>query len=130
VASPEPLRQKAVSRPTTLKSTHTEIPKAISSPDAQAEDSGRTEELAIVQEKLERLSIRAKTVKNSMEILRKQLEAEGFGLRADMANSALQMDLYIKKTEAALNRRDVEGARNNLDLAEGEVLKLEKLQGR
>ena len=70
------------------------------------------------------------TVKGSLDTLRKQQANSGLGLRADIASSAQRMEYYYSQTEAALNHRDEEAAKKNLDLTEREVSKLEKFLGK
>jgi hypothetical protein len=70
------------------------------------------------------------TVKGSLDILRQQQAASGFGLRSDMANSAQRMEYYFTQAETAHNRRDADAAKKNMDLAEREVSRLEKFLGK
>jgi hypothetical protein len=83
-----------------------------------------------VREQLDLLSIRAETVKSSLDKLRRQQAASGLSLRGDMANAAQRMEYYFSQAESALNRRDADAARKSLDLAEREVSKLESFIGK
>ncbi len=83
-----------------------------------------------VREQLNLLGIRMDTVKDSLNRLRQQQAASGLGLRGDMASAAQRMEYLYSQSETALNRRDIEGAKKNLDLAEREVSKLETFLGR
>jgi polyhydroxyalkanoate synthesis regulator phasin len=47
-----------------------------------------------------------------------------------MTSSAQRMEMFLSQTESALNRRDAEAAKKNLDNAEREVSKLENFLGR
>ncbi len=98
-------------------------------PEPPPEDSGTTERLKEVRALLDSIYMRAETVRGSLERLRRQQEAVGLGLRADMENSAQRMEYLFNQTEIALNRRDAEAAGKNLDLAEREVSKLEEFLG-
>ena len=71
------------------------------------------------------LNVRADTVKGSLDTLRRQQAASGLGLRADMANAAQRMEMFLSQTEKALRQRDADAAKKNLDSAEREVSKLE-----
>jgi serine/threonine-protein kinase len=99
-------------------------------PSAPAEDPRIAQQLNEVREQLNLLGIRMDTVKDSLNRLRQQQAASGLGLRGDMASAAQRMEYLYSQSEAALNRRDIEGAKKNLDLAEREVSKLETFLGR
>jgi hypothetical protein len=103
---------------------------AATPPPEPAEDPRIAEQLKEVREQLNLLSIRMDTVKSSLNTLRRQQAASGLGLRADMTNAAQRMEYCYSQSEAALNRRDAETAKKNLDLAEREVDKLEKFLGK
>jgi serine/threonine-protein kinase len=96
-----------------------------SSPSTPSEDPKVAEQLKEVREQLDLLSVRADTVRGSLDALRRQQAASGLGLRADMANSAQRMDMFMSQTQAALKRRDADAAKKNLDSAEREVSRLE-----
>jgi serine/threonine protein kinase len=98
---------------------------AASQPAPTPAEDKTAEQLKEISDQLDLLDVRAATVRGSLDNLRRQQAASGFGLRADMANAAQRMDYYLNQTESALNRRDPDGARKNLDLAEREVSKLE-----
>ncbi|MDM7998351.1 MAG: serine/threonine-protein kinase [Acidobacteriota bacterium] len=99
-------------------------------PAAPAEDPRIAQQLNEVREQLNLLGIRMDTVKDSLNRLRQQQAASGLGLRGDMASAAQRMEYLYSQSETALNRRDIEGAKKNLDLAEREVSKLETFLGR
>ncbi len=96
-----------------------------SNPPAPAEDPAIAERLKEVNEQLDMLGVRAGTVRGSLEALRKQQAMSGLGLRADMANAAQRMEMFMSQTQSALKRRDADAAKKNLDSAEREVSKLE-----
>jgi eukaryotic-like serine/threonine-protein kinase len=99
-------------------------PAAAASTPPASEDK-TAEQLKEIRKDLDLLGMRAATVRGSLDSLRKQQAASGLGLRSDMANAAQRMDYYLSQAETSLNRRDAEGAKKNLDLAENEVSKLE-----
>jgi serine/threonine-protein kinase len=103
--------------------------QATPAPAASAADAARAEQLENLREQGSLLSIRAGTVRSSLESLRKAQARSGLGLRADMAASAQRMDYLMNEADAALQRGDVAAAQRNLDLAEKEVAKLEKFLG-
>jgi serine/threonine-protein kinase len=98
-------------------------------PAASAADAAKAEQLEKIREQGALLNIRAGTVKSSLDSLRKAQARSGLGLRADMAASAQRMEYLLNETDAALQRGDPAAAQRNLDLAEGEVSKLEKFLG-
>ena len=105
-------------------------PQQASPPPADAAaDAAKAEQLENLREQGSLLSIRAGTVRSSLESLRQAQTRSGLGLRADMAASAQRMDYLINEADAALQRGDAAAAQRNLDLAEKEVAKLEKFLG-
>jgi len=95
-----------------------------------AENPQIAERLTEVREQLNLLSVRAGTVKSSLDNLRRRQAASGLGLRSDMAGAAQRMEYYLSQAESALDRRDAESAGKNLGLAEREVSKLESFLGK
>jgi eukaryotic-like serine/threonine-protein kinase len=96
-----------------------------SAPSTPSEDPKVAEQLKEVRQQLDLLNVRADTVKGSLDALRRQQAASGLGLRADMANAAQRMEMFLSQTEKALRQRDADAAKKNLDSAEREVSKLE-----
>jgi serine/threonine-protein kinase len=94
-------------------------------PSVLAEDPKAAEQLKEVREQLNLLSIRAEGARSSLETLRRQQAGYGLGLRADMANAAQRMEMYLGQTQTALRERDAEAAKKSLDSAEREVSRLE-----
>jgi serine/threonine-protein kinase len=88
------------------------------------------EEVAKMEDEADQLNTRAATVVQSVETLRKQQIAAGYNLRADMASAEERMQLYLAKGNAALQAKDLVGAKKYFDLADPEIAKLEKFMGR
>jgi eukaryotic-like serine/threonine-protein kinase len=102
-----------------------------SQPPAASDDGAmREEQLKEIRRQMDYLNMRMETVKDALQSLRRQQEASGLGLRADIKNSAQRMEYYFKQTETSLNSGDAESATKNLDLAEREVSKLENFLGK
>jgi hypothetical protein len=76
------------------------------------------------------LNIRSTTVRNGIESLRRQQQAAGFNLRADISSSDDRMQTYLAKGNAALKAPDLKTAQKYFDLAEIELGTLEKFLGR
>ncbi len=104
-------------------------PQASPAPAASAADAAQAEQLEKLRDQGSMLSIRAGTVKSSLNALRKAQARSGLGLRADMAASEQRMDYLLSQADAALQRGDAAAGQRNLDLAEKEVSKLEKFLG-
>src|SRR5262249_18187953 len=70
------------------------------------------------------------TASRSLETLRQEQQAQGFGLRGDISAAADRMQMYIAKGDAALKAKDLTSAEKYYDLAEAEIAKVEKFLGR
>jgi serine/threonine protein kinase len=117
--------------PQTVSESQQAVPAQSAAPPREpAEDPKIAGQLNEIRDQLNLLSIRMDTVKGSLDILRQQQAASGYGLRSDMASSAQRMEYYFTQAEAAHNRRDADAAKKNMDLAEREVSKLEKFLGK
>jgi len=78
----------------------------------------------------DQLSARAVAVSQSVDTLRKQQEASGYGLRADIASAQQRMQMDLAKGDAALKAKDLVSAQKYYDMADAEIAKLEKFLGR
>jgi eukaryotic-like serine/threonine-protein kinase len=96
---------------------------------AAGSPSANTQELQELTDLHEKLSARAQSANDSVESLRKQMEAGGNNLRGEISASQTRMKIYMGKFEAALNSGDTDSARKYMDLAEHEVDKLEAFLG-
>jgi len=104
--------------------------EALQTPEVPAPPPGPSaEEIAKAEDEADKLNIRAATVQNSIETLRKQQQAAGYNLRADISASQDRMQAYLAKGNAALKAQDMKNAQKYFDLAEGELGKLEKFLG-
>jgi len=110
--NPTPARQEAAAPP---------VPTPPPGPTA--------EEIAKVEDEADKLNIRAETATQSVETLRKQQEAAGYNLRADIASSEQRMQLYMTKGNAALKAQDLKNAQKYFDMADAELTKIEKFLG-
>jgi serine/threonine-protein kinase len=124
VQAPAPAQQQPVSPP-----PEAPPPQASPAPAASAADAAQAELLEKLRDQGSMLSIRAGTVRASLNALRKAQARSGLGLRADMAASEQRMDYLLSQADAALQRGDAAAGQRNLDLAEKEVSKLEKFLG-
>ncbi len=96
---------------------------------AQAAADPMQPELREASERLLQISSRATAARDSIEQLRRQQEADGLGLRGDMAASLSRMNAYLESANRALGGRDVAQANQYMDKAELELGKLEAFLG-
>jgi len=73
--------------------------------------------------------VRANTVTQSVETLRRQQQAAGYNLRGDISSSEERMQIYLAKGNTALKAQDLKNAQKYFDLADAELAKLEKFLG-
>jgi eukaryotic-like serine/threonine-protein kinase len=87
------------------------------------------EEIAKAEDEADKLNVRAETATQSVETLRKQQQAAGYNLRADIASSEERMEVYMSKGNNALKAQDLKNAQKYFDMAETELTKIEKFLG-
>jgi len=86
--------------------------------------------VARVHEQMTGLDARASAVSASIEGLKRQQEAEGLGLRRDMAAAYARMNSYLRSANDALNSGNITAARDHMDKADKEVSTLESFLGK
>jgi serine/threonine protein kinase len=96
---------------------------------AQSSQTSRAEQLEQVEKEVDQLSGRTGAVNDSLDNLRREQSAQGFGLRGDMASTQESLKIHMAKAQQALQNQDVKSAQRYLNLAEPEVEKLEKFLG-
>jgi eukaryotic-like serine/threonine-protein kinase len=87
------------------------------------------EEIAKAEDEADKLNVRAETATQSVETLRRQQQAAGYNLRADIASSEERMQLYMSKGNSALKAQDLKNAQKYFDMADVELTKIEKFLG-
>jgi len=87
-------------------------------------------ELDKLQDELDQLSSRARAVKDSVENLRRQQNAQGLNLRGDMAAAEDRIGSDLDKAQAALQNQNAKDARRYMEKAEADLETLEKFMGR
>jgi len=107
---------------------------ASASPDAgnssaQSAEAAKAEQLEQLEKEVDQLSSRSAAIHDSLDNLRRQQSADGFGLRGDIASAQESLKIHMAKAQQALQNQDVKSAKRYLDLAEPEVEKLEKFLG-
>jgi hypothetical protein len=88
------------------------------------------EEVAQVHEQMTGLDARASAVSASVEGLKHQQEAEGLGLRRDMAAAYARMNSYLRSANDELNGGNITAARSHMDKADKEISTLESFLGK
>lgn len=102
-------------------------PAATAGAPAQSDDAAQLEEL---EQTVDQLSSRASAVNDSLENLRRQQAAQGYGLRGDISSAQEMMRTNLSRAQVALQNRDVKNAQKYSDLAATQVEKLEQFLGR
>ena len=82
-----------------------------------------------LEKQADQLSSQASTVNESLDTLRRQQNAQGLSLRADIAAAQELMKTHLAKAQTALQNRDAANAKKYLDLAEGDVTRIDKFLG-
>jgi eukaryotic-like serine/threonine-protein kinase len=83
-----------------------------------------------VEKQNDEVGSRAEAVTQSIDNLKQQDAAQGYGLRGDIVASEARMNAYYSRAQEAMNNNDPKSAKKYLDLAEAELEKLEKFLGR
>jgi eukaryotic-like serine/threonine-protein kinase len=88
------------------------------------------EEVEQVHEQMTGLDARASAVSASLEGLKRQQQADGLGLRRDMAAAYARMSSYLHSANDELNSGNITAARNHMDKADKEISTLESFLGK
>jgi serine/threonine-protein kinase len=87
-------------------------------------------QLEALEQQADQLSSQASSVNDSLDSLRRQQSSQGLSLRGDIASAQELLKTHMAKAQAALQNRDAAGAKKYLDLAEGDVARIDKFLGR
>jgi serine/threonine-protein kinase len=97
----------------------------------QPQNAGLTaEEVDQAREQKTALDARAGAVSSSLESLKRQQEADGVGLRRDMAVAYARMNGFLSSANADLASGNITAARNHMDQADKEISTLESFLGK
>jgi eukaryotic-like serine/threonine-protein kinase len=97
---------------------------------AQEEAARKAAELKEAAQQADQLDARAAAVSQSLDNLRRQQAAQGYGLRGDMAAAEELMKTNLSRAHSALDEGDGARAKEYLAIAEAQAEKLEKFLGR
>lgn len=95
-------------------------------------DQIRSEDTALIQENEQRyddISSRAAAATQSLNLLKQQQAAAGYGLRGDIVSAEARLNSDLGKAQAAAQNADVKAAKKYLDMAEAELQTIEKFLG-
>jgi serine/threonine-protein kinase len=135
IAKPEPapIHQGQPQQPSTTPARPAYAPDAGKpapmTPDAPPPGPSK-QEIAQARERMIQLDSKAEAARSSIEQLRSQQQAQGLGLRGDIASSLNRMNAYINEANRSLNGGDIESANASMDSAEKELSTLERFLGR
>jgi serine/threonine protein kinase len=89
-----------------------------------------TAELDAIEHEIDQLTSRAAAVSSSLDALQRQQQAEGFGLRGDIASKQVSMKINLAKAQEAIGHNDAARAKRYAGMASADVEALEKFLGR
>jgi serine/threonine protein kinase len=106
--------------------------KTVTQPEVnQPQNAGPTaEEVDQAREQKTALDARASAVSTSLEGLKRQQEADGVGLRRDMAVAYARMNGYLSSAATDLGSGNITAARSHMDKADKEISTLESFLGK
>jgi len=105
-------------------------PETAAAASAPAPKSNDAAELQELEQTVDQLSARAAAVNDSVDNLRRQQAAQGFGLRGDISATQEMMKTHLARAQVALQNQDAKSAKKYSDMASTEVEKLEQFLGR
>ena len=97
---------------------------------AEAEAQARAAALKEAEKQADQLSGRVAAVSQSLDVLKGQQAAQGYGLRGDMVAAEQRMQTNMARAQAALQSEDAAKAKEYMDRAEPDVETLERFLGR
>jgi serine/threonine-protein kinase len=98
------------------------------SPNSQT--AADTAQLDALEHEIDQLTGRVAAVNSSLEAMQRQQQAEGYGLRGDMASKQASMKVNLAKAQDAIEHNDAARAKRYIDLTTADVEALEKFLGR
>jgi serine/threonine-protein kinase len=106
------------------------VPAQPDVPKPPANAGPSAEEVQQVHEQMTGLDARASAVSASVEGLKRQQEADGLGLRRDMAAAYARMNSFLRSANDELNSGNITAARSHMDKADKEISTLESFLGK
>ena len=136
VTSPANVPQEPGERPKPAAAPPRKMPteSAASAPSggkaAHSQAGADRAELDAIEHEIDQLTSRAAAVNSSLDTLQRQQQAEGYGLRGDMAAKQASMKINLSKAQNAMVQNDAVRARRYADLTAADVEALERFLGR
>ena len=118
--------QQQVAQAVPVQQAQVAPPAAAAQPVTAATASPELKEL---RDKINRMAVRASAAQAGVRSIEQGLDRQGLGLRGDIKAASIRLDYVLMEARASLQSGDVEGARNNLQYAQGTVEKIEKFLG-
>jgi serine/threonine protein kinase len=94
---------------------------------AKAAEAAEAEE---VEHRYDDIDSRSAAVSQSLDNLKRQQAASGYGLRGDIVSTEQRMKTDLSKAQFAMQKQDTKSAKKYLDMAEAELQTIEKFLGR
>lgn len=88
------------------------------------------QEIDQARERFTQLDARASAVSGSIENLKRQQEADGYGLRGDISAAYTRMNSYMRQANSDLNTGNIDAAQKDMEKADKEISTLESFLGR
>lgn len=104
--------------------------KAEAEKKAAEEAAQRAAELKEAEQQSDQLNSRAAAISESLDTLRRQQAAQGYGLRGDIVAAEELMKTNLARGQAALDEKDGAKAKQYFDMAEAQAEKIERFLGR
>lgn len=104
--------------------------KAEAEKKAQEEAAARAAALKDAEQEADQLDSRAAAISSSLDTLRRQQAAQGYGLRGDIVAAEELMKTNLARGQSALDEKDGAKAKEYLDSAEVQAEKIERFLGR
>lgn len=82
-----------------------------------------------LRDRINRVAIRAAAAQAGVRSIERGVEWQGLSLRGDIKAASIRLDYVLQEARASLQNGDVEGARNNLQYAEGTLERIDKFLG-
>ena len=102
------------------------VPPSSSGTAAQAEAAAQAEE---VERKYDEVDSRSTAASQSLDNLKRQQAASGYGLRSDIVSAEQRMKTDLNKAQYYMQKQDAKNAKKYLDMADAELQTIEKFLG-
>jgi len=131
--SPENIKHSSQGAPASAEQRRAAAERAQAQAEAAAAEAARAkaaaEDLKEAEVLEDQLNGRAASVSQSLDNLKGQQSAQGYGLRGDVVSAEQRMQSYMSKAQAALQRQDGPSAKKFFEQADREISFLERFLG-